>query len=122
MSHGFTRELHGFHPSALSGDLNPRFLCVGKDLHSHSAHRLRFTMHHTTNPLRRFAAKSRLSAACAEASRDALDQHIFHVDHKYFVDQRLMSLRRTTYVTEKQVSFYLSILCAIPKPLEIDLG
>jgi hypothetical protein len=34
----------------------------------------------------------------------------------------LMSLRRTTYVTEKRVSFYFSILCAIPKPLGIDLG
>src|SRR5262249_27635774 len=48
------------------------FLCVGKNLHSHSAYRLRFTMHHATNPLRCFAGKSRRSAACADASRDAL--------------------------------------------------
>jgi len=62
MSHSFTRKLHGFHPSALSGDLDLQFLCVGKDLHSHSAHRLRFTTHHATNPLHRFAAEGRFSA------------------------------------------------------------
>src|SRR5262245_14250766 len=56
-----------------------------------------------TNPLRRFTAKSRLSAACADASRDALDQHIFPVDHEYFINECLVRFRRTAHLTSNHV-------------------
>jgi hypothetical protein len=37
-------------------------------------------------------------------SRDALDQHIFSVDHEYFIDQCLVRFCRTAHVTSKHIS------------------
>src|SRR5437867_2228906 len=79
-------------------------LYIGKDLHSHGTHRLRCTVYHATNPLRRFAAEGRFSAACADASRDTLDQDIFPVDHKYFINRFLVRFRRTAHMTEKHAT------------------
>jgi hypothetical protein len=61
-------------------------------------------MHYTTNPLRRFAAESRFSAARADASRDTLDQHIFPVDYEYVIDQGLVRFRRTAHMTSQHVN------------------
>ena len=53
--------------------------------HNHSAYWVRFPVYHTAEPLRRFAAESCFSTARTDISLDTFNQHVFSVDHEYFI-------------------------------------
>jgi hypothetical protein len=62
-------------------------------------------VHYATNPLRCFTAESRFSAACTDVGRDTFNQHVFAIDHEYFIDGCLAGFRRTAYMAAKHISF-----------------